>query len=57
MECCALKPDLEILEDVDATAIEARGVCLLEGQNMKYALLDDPLSAVVSCPIILQGRT
>ena len=33
VECCALKPDLEILEDGDATEIGARGVSLLGGQK------------------------
>ncbi|OBZ77340.1 ATP-dependent bile acid permease [Grifola frondosa] len=60
IECCALKPDLEILEDGDATEIGARGVSLSGGQkarvalaraiyaSTKYVLLDDPLSAVDS---------
>ncbi|KAI0705448.1 multidrug resistance-associated ABC transporter [Earliella scabrosa] len=60
LECCALKPDLEILEDGDATEIGARGVSLSGGQKArvalaravyaptKYVLLDDPLSAVDS---------
>ena len=53
VECCALKPDLESLEDGNATEIGARGVGLLGGQDMRYVLLDGPLSAVVSCPVIL----
>ncbi|KAF8153792.1 multidrug resistance-associated ABC transporter [Crassisporium funariophilum] len=60
VECCALKPDLEMLEDGDATEIGARGVSLSGGQkarvalaravyaHTKYVLLDDPLSAVDS---------
>ncbi|EMD39008.1 hypothetical protein CERSUDRAFT_104287 [Gelatoporia subvermispora B] len=60
VECCALKPDLAILEDGDATEIGARGVSLSGGQKArvalaravyapsKYVLLDDPLSAVDS---------
>ena len=60
MECCALLPDLDILEDGDETEIGARGVNLSGGQKArvalaraayartKYVLLDDPLSAVVS---------
>lgn len=60
VECCALRPDLEILEDGDATEIGARGVSLSGGQKArvalaravyaptKYVLLDDPLSAVDS---------
>ncbi|EGO00623.1 hypothetical protein SERLA73DRAFT_104969 [Serpula lacrymans var. lacrymans S7.3] len=60
IECCALKPDLAILEDGDATEIGARGVSLSGGQKArvalaravyartKYVLLDDPLSAVDS---------
>ncbi|KAI0634339.1 multidrug resistance-associated ABC transporter [Trametes polyzona] len=60
VECCALSPDLEILEDGDATEIGARGVSLSGGQKArvalaravytpsKYVLLDDPLSAVDS---------
>ncbi|KAI0672246.1 multidrug resistance-associated ABC transporter [Trametes maxima] len=60
VECCALKPDLDILEDGDATEIGARGVSLSGGQKArvalaravyaptKYVLLDDPLSAVDS---------
>ncbi|OJT05881.1 ATP-dependent bile acid permease [Trametes pubescens] len=58
--CCALKPDLEMLEDGDATEIGVRGVSLSGGQKArvalaravyartKYVLLDDPLSAVDS---------
>ncbi|KAI0672201.1 multidrug resistance-associated ABC transporter [Trametes maxima] len=60
VECCALRPDLEILEDGDETEIGARGVSLSGGQKArvalaravyapsKYVLLDDPLSAVDS---------
>ncbi|KAI0332220.1 multidrug resistance-associated ABC transporter [Cubamyces sp. BRFM 1775] len=60
VRCCALEPDLEILEDGDATEIGARGVNLSGGQKArvalaravyaptKYVLLDDPLSAVDS---------
>ena len=35
VECCALKPDLEILEDGDATEIGARGVSLSGGQKAR----------------------
>ncbi|TFY53857.1 hypothetical protein EVG20_g9943 [Dentipellis fragilis] len=60
IECCALNPDLDILEDGDETEIGARGVSLSGGQKArvalaravyaptKYVLLDDPLSAVDS---------
>ncbi|KZP20527.1 multidrug resistance-associated ABC transporter [Athelia psychrophila] len=60
IKSCALQPDLEILEDGDATEIGARGVNLSGGQKSrvalaravyartKYVLLDDPLSAVDS---------
>ncbi|KAI0649819.1 multidrug resistance-associated ABC transporter [Trametes meyenii] len=60
VECCALRPDLAILEDGDDTEIGARGVSLSGGQKArvalaravyapsKYVLLDDPLSAVDS---------
>nr|GAT50560.1 ABC bile acid [Mycena chlorophos] len=60
IECCALQPDLNVLEDGDATEIGARGVVLSGGQRArvalaravyvrsKYVLLDDPLSAVDS---------
>ncbi|KAF9555963.1 multidrug resistance-associated ABC transporter [Agrocybe pediades] len=60
VECCALMPDLKMLEDGDATEIGARGVSLSGGQKArvalaravyartKYVLLDDPLSAVDS---------
>jgi ABC-type multidrug transport system fused ATPase/permease subunit len=60
IECCALRPDLNILEDGDDTEIGARGVSLSGGQKArvalaravyartKYVLLDDPLSAVDS---------
>ncbi|CAA7263971.1 unnamed protein product [Cyclocybe aegerita] len=60
VECCALRPDLEMLEDGDSTEIGARGVSLSGGQKArvalaravyartKYVLLDDPLSAVDS---------
>ncbi|KAJ7508941.1 hypothetical protein B0H11DRAFT_2169002 [Mycena galericulata] len=60
IECCALQPDLDMLEDGDATEIGARGVNLSGGQKArvalaravyvrnKFVLLDDPLSAVDS---------
>ncbi|KAF7307832.1 ABC bile acid [Mycena kentingensis (nom. inval.)] len=60
VECCALGPDLELLEDGDATEIGEKGVSLSGGQKArvalaravyartKYVLLDDPLSAVDS---------
>ncbi|KAE9406993.1 hypothetical protein BT96DRAFT_963262 [Gymnopus androsaceus JB14] len=60
IEACALRPDLDILEDGDNTEIGARGVSLSGGQKArvalaravyartKYVLLDDPLSAVDS---------
>ncbi|KAG8815537.1 hypothetical protein FRC18_001456 [Serendipita sp. 400] len=60
IEQCALKPDLQILEDGDMTEIGARGVSLSGGQKArvalaravyarsKHVLLDDPLSAVDS---------
>ncbi|KAG8843469.1 hypothetical protein FRC20_003943, partial [Serendipita sp. 405] len=60
IECCALKPDLDALEDGDETEIGERGVSLSGGQKARVALaravyaptrhvlLDDPLSAVDS---------
>ncbi|KAJ6631472.1 multidrug resistance-associated ABC transporter [Mycena sp. CBHHK59/15] len=60
IECCALRPDLDMLEDGDATEIGDKGVSLSGGQKArvalaravyaktKYVLLDDPLSAVDS---------
>ncbi|KAJ7505211.1 hypothetical protein B0H11DRAFT_1977471 [Mycena galericulata] len=60
LECCALNPDLEMLEDGDATEIGAQGISLSGGQKArvalaracyartKWVLLDDPLSAVDS---------
>ncbi|KAJ7434680.1 multidrug resistance-associated ABC transporter [Mycena latifolia] len=60
IESCALQPDLDVLEDGDATEIGARGVNLSGGQKArvalaravyvrnKFVLLDDPLSAVDS---------
>ncbi|KAF5326729.1 hypothetical protein D9619_003945 [Psilocybe cf. subviscida] len=60
LECCALNPDLNTLEDGDSTEIGARGINLSGGQKArvalaravyartKYVLLDDPLSAVDS---------
>ncbi|KAJ7592171.1 hypothetical protein C8J56DRAFT_932695 [Mycena floridula] len=57
---CALLPDLNVLEDGDATEIGIRGVSLSGGQKARvalaravyartqYVLLDDPLSAVDS---------
>ncbi len=59
IRCCALQPDLDVLEDGDQTEIGARGVSLSGGQKArvalgravyartKHVLLDDPLSAVV----------
>ncbi|KAJ7282599.1 hypothetical protein C8J57DRAFT_1295798 [Mycena rebaudengoi] len=57
VNCCALKPDFDILEDGDATEIGVKGVSLSGGQKAsfsqvysrkRYVLLDDPLSAVDS---------
>lgn len=60
IECCALRTDLEILEDGDLTEIGERGISLSGGQKARVALaravyarskivlLDDPLSAVDS---------
>ncbi|TFK47824.1 P-loop containing nucleoside triphosphate hydrolase protein [Heliocybe sulcata] len=60
LDACALKPDLDVLEDGDLTEIGARGISLSGGQKArvalaraiyartKYVLLDDPLSAVDS---------
>ena len=60
IECCALGPDLAMLEDGDATEIGERGINLSGGQKARVALaravyarsrcvlLDDPLSAVDS---------
>lgn len=60
IDACALRPDLEMLEDGDMTEIGARGVSLSGGQKARVALaravynrarwvvLDDPLSAVDS---------
>ncbi|KAH8825097.1 multidrug resistance-associated ABC transporter [Flagelloscypha sp. PMI_526] len=49
IEACALTPDLDMLEDGDATEIGAR-VALARAvyARTKYVLLDDPLSAVDS---------
>lgn len=60
LTACALKPDLNVLEDGDETEIGARGISLSGGQKARVALaravysrskivlLDDPLSAVDS---------
>ncbi|KAJ7761604.1 hypothetical protein DFH07DRAFT_903306 [Mycena maculata] len=60
LECCALNPDLDILEDGDATEVGEQGISLSGGQKArvalaracyartKWVLLDDPLSAVDS---------
>jgi ABC-type phosphate transport system ATPase subunit len=62
IESCALRTDLELLEDGDWTEIGERGISLSGGQKARVALaravyarsqvvlLDDPLSAVVSHP-------
>lgn len=39
VECCALKPDLDVLEDGDRTEIGVRGVSLSGGQKARYASL------------------
>ncbi|KAL4880304.1 P-loop containing nucleoside triphosphate hydrolase protein [Aspergillus karnatakaensis] len=58
IDACALKPDLEILPNGDATEIGERGITISGGQkqrlniaraiyfNSELVLLDDPLSAV-----------
>ncbi|KAI9451239.1 hypothetical protein HD554DRAFT_2200515 [Boletus coccyginus] len=64
VECCALEPDLDIIEDGDQTEVDARWVSFMEFPHVvlaravyartKYVLLDDPLSAVVcSLPLSL----
>lgn len=45
LEACALKPDLEILEDGDNTEIGARGVSLSGGQKARYV----PTYKLFSC--------
>lgn len=40
LECCALKPDLEIFEDGDLTEIGARGVSLSGGQKARVGELN-----------------
>lgn len=47
LECCALLPDLDILEDGDATEIGARGINLSGGQKARYIL-----SVPVSCNLL-----
>jgi len=61
LDACALRPDLKIFEDGDLTEVGTRGISLSGGQKARVALaravyarskcvlLDDPLSAVVSC--------
>jgi ABC-type multidrug transport system fused ATPase/permease subunit len=39
VECCALGPDLNILEDGDETEIGARGVSLSGGQKARFEIL------------------
>lgn len=36
LECCALNPDLKMLEDGDETEIGARGVSLSGGQKARF---------------------
>ena len=38
VECCALRPDLEILEDGDATEIGARSVCCVLWSAIRLTL-------------------
>jgi ABC-type transport system involved in cytochrome bd biosynthesis fused ATPase/permease subunit len=37
IDACALRPDLDVLEDGDSTEIGARGVSLSGGQKARYA--------------------
>ncbi|KAF7329698.1 hypothetical protein MKEN_00233000 [Mycena kentingensis (nom. inval.)] len=64
IECCALRRDLDMLEDGDDTEIGEKGVSLSGGQKArvalaravyartKFVLLDDPLSAVVRTSLL-----
>jgi ABC-type transport system involved in cytochrome bd biosynthesis fused ATPase/permease subunit len=45
IECCALQPDLDVLEDGDATEIGARGVNLSGGQKARCVSLLHVLSS------------
>jgi ABC-type multidrug transport system fused ATPase/permease subunit len=44
IECCALQPDLDVLEDGDETEIGARGVNLSGGQKARCVLAEILLS-------------
>ena len=43
IDACALRADLDMLEDGDATEIGARGVSLSGGQKARYDILYMPL--------------
>ena len=49
LECCALNPDLKVLEDGDRTEIGARGVSLSGGQKARSVMILPPSYLTDDC--------
>lgn len=52
LECCALLPDLKILEDGDETEIGARGVSLSGGQVSAFLQKSFEMHTNISIPLL-----
>jgi ABC-type bacteriocin/lantibiotic exporter with double-glycine peptidase domain len=57
IQCCALEPDLDMLEDGDATEIGAKGVSLSGGQKARsvFEVVRVATQLIISGGLLLRG--